>query len=116
MVEGPIPGLPTFYFFMIVSAVGAVVVSLVSYKLIQQARIPKFVKKARAMKSAIQGKKSISDSLLYPEKGLLIAKELGDKYEILGIALEDILGVKGKKGKEMPDIKDRNMKSEGGAL
>ena len=61
------PGMPTFYFIMIVGAIVAVVGSLVAYRAIQQARIPTFVKKARAMKGNIKSRKSISDSLLYPD-------------------------------------------------
>ena len=54
--------------------------------------------------------KSISDSLLYPSKEQYIVKELGDKWEMLGLSLDDILGVERKKGKKMPEIPE----SEGG--
>jgi len=55
------PGMPLFYFLMIIVAVGAVAGSLVTYRYVQQRRIPTFVKKAREMRSNIKGRKSISD-------------------------------------------------------
>ncbi|KKK56350.1 hypothetical protein LCGC14_3065410, partial [marine sediment metagenome] len=54
------PGFPMFYFLMIVGAIVAIVGSLVAYRVIQQRRIPTFVKKARSMKKNIKGKKPIS--------------------------------------------------------
>ncbi|MHA1824874.1 MAG: LamG domain-containing protein [Promethearchaeota archaeon] len=97
------PGMPMFYFLMIVGGIVAVVGSLVGYRVIQQAKIPKFVKKARAMKKEIKGRKSISESLLYPSKDEYIAKKLGDKWEMLGLSLENILGLEGKKRKKAPE-------------
>jgi hypothetical protein len=104
------PGFPMFYFLMIVGAAVAVVGSLVAYRTIQKARIPTFVKKVREMSKNIKGRKSISDSLLYPSKDEYIVKELGDKWEMLGLSLNDILGVERKKGKKIPEIPE----SEGG--
>ena len=97
------PGMPMFYFLMIVGGIVAVVGSLVAYRVIQQAKIPKFVKKARAMKKEIKGRKSISDSLLYPSKEEYIVKKLGDKWEMLGLSLEEILGIDTKKKKKLPE-------------
>ncbi len=107
------PGMPLFYFLVIVIAVGAVAGSLVTYRYIQQRRIPTFVKKAREMKSNIKGRKSISDSLLYPSKDEYIIKRLGDKWEMLGLSLEDILGIESKKRKKMSEITEE---FEGGGL
>jgi hypothetical protein len=101
-----------FYFLMIVGAAVAVVVSLGAYRTIQKARIPTFVKKVREMSKNIKGRKSISDSLLYPSKEEYIVKELGDKWDMLGLSLEDILGIERKKGKKMPEIPE----SEGGNI
>jgi hypothetical protein len=106
------PGMPLFYFLLIIGAVVLVVGSLTSYRVIQQRRIPTFVKKARDMRSNIKGKKSISDSLLYPSKEEYIIKRLGDKWEMLGLSLGDILGVKRKKGKQLPEPSE----FEGGGL
>jgi hypothetical protein len=110
MVE--IFGFPMFYFLMIVGAAVAVVGSLVAYRTIQKARIPTFVKKVREMSKNIKGRKSISESLLYPSKEEYIVKELGDKWEMLGLSLDDILGVERKKGKKKPEIPE----SEGGNI
>ena len=97
------PGFPMFYFLMIVVALVAVVGSLVAYRAIQKARIPTFVKRAREMRGDIKSKKSVSESLLYPSKEEYIVKKVGDKWEMLGLSLGDILGVERKKGKRLPE-------------
>jgi len=94
------PGVPMFYFLIIVGSIVAVAGSLVTYRVVQQRRIPTFVKKAKAMKKAIKGQKSISDSLLYPSKGEYIIEKFGDKWGKLGLSLEEILGIKSKVKKE----------------
>ncbi|MFX1380216.1 MAG: LamG domain-containing protein [Promethearchaeota archaeon] len=99
-------GFPLFYFLMIVGAVIAVAGSLIAYRTIQRARIPSFVKKAREIKKNIKGKRSISDSLLYPTKEEYIVKKLGEKWEAIGLSLDDIMDVKGKKSKKLPEIKE----------
>ena len=96
-------GFPMFYFLMILIGIIAIVGSLVTYRQIQRARIPTFVKKTRAMKSTIKSRKSISESLLYPSKESYTVKLLGDKWEMLGLSLEDILGIDTKKKKELPE-------------
>ena len=65
------------------------------------------------MKSNIKGRKSISDSLLYPSKEEYIIKRLGDKWEMLGLSLEDILGIGSKKRKKTLEITEE---FEGGGL
>lgn len=99
------PGFPLFYFLLIVGGIVAVAGSLVGYRLIQRARIPTFVKKARQMKSVIKSKKTISDSLLYPSKEEFIAKKLGDKWDQLDLSLDDILNLEEKKKKRLSEIK-----------
>ncbi|MBD3196102.1 MAG: hypothetical protein GF317_13675 [Candidatus Lokiarchaeota archaeon] len=93
------PGMPMFYFLMLVIGIGAVVGSLATYRYVQLARIPEFVKRARKMKKEIQGRKSISDSNLYPPKEQFIVDALNDKWEILELDLSEILGVKEKGAK-----------------
>jgi hypothetical protein len=90
-------GFPLFYFILIVGGVAAIVGSLITYRMIQQARIPTFVKKARKMKSVIKSKKTIPESLTYPSKEDYIVKNLGNKWESIGLSLEDILGTEEKK-------------------
>ncbi len=95
------PGFPMFYFLMIVGAIVAVVGSLVVSRQIRRARIPTFVNKTREMTKNIKGRKAISDSLLYPSKEEYIIKKLGDKWEMLDLSLEEILGHSPKK-KDIP--------------
>ena len=106
-------GVPTFYFIMVVAAISAVIGSLVSYRIIQQARIPKHVKRIREVKKKIKARDSIPKSLLVPSKEEFIVKQLGEAYSMLGVSLEKILGIKGKKSKPSAEIKDK-LKKEGG--
>ncbi len=106
------PGFPMFYFLLLVVGIVAVVGSLVAYRQVQRARIPTFVKKTRAMQSTIKSRKSISESLLYPTKESYIVKQLGDKWETLGLSLEEILGIETKKGKKSME----KTKNEGGVM
>jgi hypothetical protein len=64
------------------------------------------------MKGTIKSRKTISESLLYPSKEAFIVKQLGDKWETLGLSLEDILGIETKKGKKLKE----ESRTEGGAL
>ncbi|MFX1344471.1 MAG: LamG-like jellyroll fold domain-containing protein [Promethearchaeota archaeon] len=96
-------GIPTFYLLMIVGAIVAITASLVIYRTVQQARIPTFVKKAKKMKKDIKGKKFISDSLLYPSKEEYMVKQLGNRWEMLGLSLRKVLGVEGKKKKSLTE-------------
>lgn len=106
------PGFPMFYFLILLIGILAIVGSLVGYRTLQRARIPKFIKKIRAMKKEIKSKKVIPESLLYPSKEQYIVKNLGDKWEALGLSLGDILGVKRKKGKRIIEPNE----SKGGAV
>lgn len=88
------PGMPTFYFLLIISAVIAVTGSIVGYRVYKYAIIPEFVKKVRAMKKAIEGDKSISESLLYRTKNSFIGERVRDKWEDIGLSVENVLGIK----------------------
>ncbi|MFX1394456.1 MAG: hypothetical protein ACFFAH_12895 [Promethearchaeota archaeon] len=90
------PGMPTFYFIMIVSSICGVVGSLIGYRVIQQARIPKFVKKIRAVKKAIKSRGSIP-SISITSKNKIFLKELGKEWKDLGISLRSLLGIEEKK-------------------
>ncbi|MFW9781521.1 MAG: hypothetical protein ACFFFB_04470, partial [Candidatus Heimdallarchaeota archaeon] len=109
-------GFPTFYLLMIVGAAVAVVASLTIYRTVQQARIPTFVKKARKMKKEIKGKKSISDSLLYPSKEEYMVKKFGDHWEELGLSLKKLLGVEDKKKKKPTETPIEFRVSKGGEI
>ncbi|HEC40666.1 MAG TPA: hypothetical protein ENI29_20660 [bacterium] len=103
------PGVPTFYFSLIVGALIIGVGSLVGYRVIQQARIPTFVKKARKMKKEIKGEKSISESLIFPPKEIYLIKNLKDRWSKIGLDLEEILGLD-KKKKKMSSEAKKDMK------
>jgi len=105
-------GFPMFYFLIIVIGVAAVVGSLVTYRAIQRAKIPTFVKRAKEISKNIKSRKSISDSLLYPSKQEYMVKKFGDKWNMLGLSLEDVLGLESKKKKKLPQMGE----SEGGAM
>jgi hypothetical protein len=64
------------------------------------------------MRKSIKGKKGISESLLYPSKEQYIVKKLGDKWEMLGLSLGDILGLETKKKKKLPEFSEQ----EGGVI
>jgi len=91
------PGMPTFYFLMIVGSIVAVVGSLITYRTVQRARIPTFIKKVSKIRKLIKSRKNIPDSLLYPTKEEYIVKMFEDKWNMLGLSLKDVLGLELKK-------------------
>ena len=93
----------------------AIVGSLATYKYIQIARIPTFVKKARKIKKAIKANDEVSESLLYPSKEEYMVKTLENRYNSLGVSLADLLGVKIKKKKIISDKSD-SIEKDGGNL
>ncbi|MFX0070242.1 MAG: hypothetical protein ACFFAO_04040 [Candidatus Hermodarchaeota archaeon] len=96
-------GIPMFYFIMVVGAIAAVVGSLATYKGIQIARIPSFVKKARSMKGAIKGRKDIPGSALSKTKGEMILNQFENEWEELGLSLSNTLGIERKKLKSLSE-------------
>jgi hypothetical protein len=107
-------GFPTFYLLMIIGALVAVVASLTIYRTVQQARIPKFVKRIRKMKKEIKGRKSISESVLYPSKDEYMVNKLGDNWEMIGLSLKNTLGVEDKKKKQISESNLEYKGSKGG--
>ncbi|MFW9824134.1 MAG: carboxypeptidase-like regulatory domain-containing protein [Candidatus Thorarchaeota archaeon] len=112
-MEEIFPGMPTFYFILIVASVVAVVGSIVGYRVIQQARIPKHVKKIRKIKGAIKSKKKIADTISIPSKMEMFAKLFGDDWKALGLSIDDALGIKDK-SKKLPS--NDKISKEGGAI
>ncbi len=92
-----ISSIPMFYFLLIVGYIIAIVGSIAIYRIIQQRRIPTFVKKAREMKKQIKKKKIIAESLLYPSKEEIIINKFGDRWSKIGLSLEDVIDIKSKK-------------------
>ncbi|MFX1310124.1 MAG: hypothetical protein ACFE8C_10540, partial [Promethearchaeota archaeon] len=104
-MEEIFPGMPFFYFLLIVSSTLGIVVSIVAYRAIKHARIPTFVKKVREMKKTIAGDKDISNELLYRDKEAFIAEIVKNKWDKLGLSLEEIFGITIEK-----DIKEHKIK------
>ncbi len=105
------PGIPTFYFILGSIAIVGVVGSLVTSKVIRSARIPKYVKKVRAIKKTINSRKSLSESLMYPSKLEAIKEMFGENWEAIGASIEDSLQI--KKGKSLSDAKLKDENREG---
>ncbi|MFW9784453.1 MAG: hypothetical protein ACFFFB_19390, partial [Candidatus Heimdallarchaeota archaeon] len=105
-------GIPTFYFILITASIIGVVGSIVSYRVIQQARIPKHVKKMRKIKGLIKSKKKISDTLLAPTKKEMVANLFGEDWREIGLSIEEALGIQDLKLKKFP-IKDKLTKEKG---
>ena len=101
------PGIPAFYFLLIISAVIAFTASIVGYRVYKYAKVPTFVKRVRAMKKAIEGDNSISESLLYRTKNAFIAERVKDKWKYIELSLENVLGIKSIKEKKGSKIKRR---------
>ena len=110
------PGFPMFYFLMIIGAIVAVVGSLVTYRQIQRAKIPTFVKKVRSIKKVIESRTNIPEALLFPPKEKYLVKLLGDDWKVLGLSLNDILGVNRKKSKKISNQTDQEKKLMGGDI
>jgi len=100
-MEEIFPNVPTFYFILITGAVIGVVGSIVAYRVIQQARIPKHVKKIRKVKSLIKSKKKIADIPSIPSKNEMIAKIFRDEWKTIGLDIGDALGLKDIKAKKL---------------
>ncbi len=105
-MEEIFPNVPTFYFILITGAVIGVVGSIVAYRVIQQARIPKHVKKIRKVKGLIKSKKKIADIPSIPSKNAMIAKIFRDDWKTIGLDIGDALGLKDIKAKKL-SIKEK---------
>jgi len=87
------PGMPTFYFIVIVGIIVGVLGSIITYRVVQQARIPKFVKKVRKVKKSIKSKKDITETTITKSKDQMIVKLYGDDWKELELSLGNILGL-----------------------
>ncbi|MFX0020721.1 MAG: hypothetical protein ACFE9S_00225 [Candidatus Hermodarchaeota archaeon] len=101
------PGIPTFYFLLILSVALGIAVSIVSYRAYKRAKIPTFVKKVRDMKKTIDGGKSIPDTLLYRDKEAFIGEIINNKWRKLGLSLEEIFGITIEKDKKEQKVKKK---------
>ncbi|MHA1820500.1 MAG: hypothetical protein ACTSVC_08515, partial [Promethearchaeota archaeon] len=98
-MEEIFPGMPTFYFLVIVGFIAVFAGGLGGYKYIQYARIPTIVKQLRATKKSILKNNKFSNTrgnLTYEE---ILVRESNPDYAIFGISLEDkILAPRARKG------------------
>ncbi len=93
-IEMPkVGGIPTFYLIIIIGAVVAIFGSLGGYRYIQVRRIPKFIKKGKALIKTIESKGSLSKSMGYPSKGEFLVKMFEERWKIHDISLRNKLGV-----------------------
>jgi len=111
-MEEIFPGMPVFYFILIVAAIVGIVGSLTAYRVIQQARIPKFVKKIRKVKGTIKSKKPISESYAIKTKEHMMLKLYGEDWKAIDLSLEDALGTRDLKLKTIP-LKGKKSKKGG---
>ncbi len=101
-----------FYFILITAAVIGVAGSLITYRVVQQARIPKFVKKVRKVKKSIKSKKDITETTITKSKDQMMVKLYGDDWKELELSLEDTLGIVDLKLKPTP-LKTKKSKKGG---
>ncbi|MFX1344468.1 MAG: carboxypeptidase-like regulatory domain-containing protein [Promethearchaeota archaeon] len=99
-MEEIFPGMPTFYFILITVAVIGVVGSVVAYRAIQQARIPKHVKKIRKIKGSIKSNKKIAEAISIPTKEEMMAKLFGNDWKELGLSIDEALAIQDLKTKK----------------
>jgi len=95
-------GMPTFYFIVIVGSIIGVLGSVIAYRVIQQARIPKHVKKIRKIRSLIKSKKKIPETISIRSKSEMKAKLFGDDWKELGLSINETLGIKDLRSKKLP--------------
>ncbi|MFX1551679.1 MAG: hypothetical protein ACFFB9_15120, partial [Promethearchaeota archaeon] len=106
-MEQIFPGIPTFYFLLILSVAVALVGSIVGYRVYQKAKIPVFVRKVREMKKTIKKGKSIDESLLYRNKEAFIVERVNYRWKNLDLSLAEILNIKGEKIKKGEKLQKR---------
>ncbi|MFX1590779.1 MAG: hypothetical protein ACFFC1_21810, partial [Promethearchaeota archaeon] len=106
------PGMPTFYFILLIASISGVIIAVVSYRVIQQARIPKFVKKIKKVKGYIKTKKPVKESISVPSKEKMLLKLFGEDWKEIGLSLEDVLGVEALKSRSF-QLKNKLSKKGG---
>ena len=109
-MEEIFPGMPTFYFILIVTSILGITGSLVAYRVIHYARIPKYVKKIMKVRKVIKSKKKFIEQIKVPSKEKMIVQLFGDDWKALGISLNKQLDVKGKDKLMKKDKINKEMK------
>ncbi|MHA1855211.1 MAG: hypothetical protein ACTSYY_04125, partial [Promethearchaeota archaeon] len=86
-------GVPFFYFILAVGALTILIGSLIGYKLVQNARIPAFVKVINKVISDISGKKTISDENISVSAKAEIVEKFDEYWKLIDLDLNEILGL-----------------------
>ncbi|MFX1288642.1 MAG: hypothetical protein ACFFFY_08815, partial [Promethearchaeota archaeon] len=107
-MEEIFPGFPTFYFLLIVFGIISFAGSVAAYRVYKKAKIPRFVKRVRAIQKAIETEKEISEGLVYREKEVYIGEVMKEYWDALGLSLVETLGIEITKTKKS----DRNQRRE----
>ena len=95
-MEEIFPGIPTFYFILIISSIVGISGSIIGYRVIHYARIPNYVKKIMKVRKIIKSKKKLTEQIKIPSKEKMIVQLFGDEWKELGISLNKKLKPKGK--------------------
>ncbi|MFW9828558.1 MAG: hypothetical protein ACFFEY_13285, partial [Candidatus Thorarchaeota archaeon] len=98
-MEQIFPGIPTFYFLLVLSITLALVGSIAGYGVYRYIKIPTFVRKVREMKKTIKKGKKVSESLMYSNKEAFIVEKVNNYWKTLGLSLAEILNIKTEKPK-----------------
>ncbi|MHA1728541.1 MAG: LamG domain-containing protein [Promethearchaeota archaeon] len=98
MPMGPIPGLPTFYFLLIVGFVAVFAVGIGGYKYVQYARIPEFIKKCNRVEKEVKKNKKINvEALVTETKAEYLISKLSEDWEYFGLDFASSIGYNRKK-------------------
>ncbi|MFX1287132.1 MAG: hypothetical protein ACFFFY_01055, partial [Promethearchaeota archaeon] len=111
-MEQIFPGIPTFYFLLIVFGILSFAGSVTVYRVYKKAKIPTFVKKTREMRKIIDANKSFSDKLLYNQKEVFVGELVKEKWDEIGIPIGEKLGVEITKMKKPSKKKLTPLSSE----
>ena len=105
-------GIPTFYLILIISSIAGVAGSIVGYRVVQQARIPKHVKKIRKIKGHIKSNKKVSETISIPTKDQMTIKLFGSDWREIGLSISDVLDNQRLKPKK-EDLNNKITKDRG---
>ncbi|MFX1480328.1 MAG: hypothetical protein ACFFCI_19660, partial [Promethearchaeota archaeon] len=101
-MEELFPGMPTFYFILIISSVLGVVITVVGYRVIQRARIPKHIKKIRKIKSLIKSEKKIPEIFSIPDKRTMMTRLFGDYWKEINLSIDEVMESEDLKSEKSP--------------
>ena len=97
------PGVPLFWFVLIVGMSAIFIGGYGTMKYIAYKRIPEFIKKVTKMRKSIKSGKSVPAGLVSETKTEYMLKTIGDKWRDIGLSLENIVGY--KPAKKLAEIK-----------